>query len=93
MLEQGKDKYAILIFAFHFEQVHFDDGITARRDTTKLVGKGIRSKSASEKLTEEGLNKLSARAAIQVMVSVHDKVTCSRTFMMLKIQSFVFRIE
>ncbi|KNA04878.1 hypothetical protein SOVF_195620 isoform A [Spinacia oleracea] len=49
-------------------KVHFDDGITARRDTTKLVGKGIRSKSASEKLTEEGLNKLSARAAIQVEV-------------------------
>ncbi|XP_021746280.1 uncharacterized protein LOC110712151 isoform X1 [Chenopodium quinoa] len=49
-------------------KVHFDDGITARRETAKLVGKGIRGKSASEKLTEEGLNKLSARAAIQVEV-------------------------
>lgn len=49
-------------------KLHFDDGITARRETSKLVGKGIRVKSASEKLTEEGLNKLSARAAIQVDV-------------------------
>ncbi|KAL2897846.1 hypothetical protein RDABS01_039628 [Bienertia sinuspersici] len=52
-------------------KMHFDDGLTARQkagETTKLVGKGIRGKSASEKLTEEGLIKLSARTAIQVDV-------------------------
>ncbi|XP_048494067.1 uncharacterized protein LOC104887752 isoform X2 [Beta vulgaris subsp. vulgaris] len=52
-------------------KVHFEDGLAARQkagETTKLVAKVTRSKSASEKLTEEGLNKLSARATIQVDV-------------------------
>ncbi|KMT16908.1 hypothetical protein BVRB_2g043800 [Beta vulgaris subsp. vulgaris] len=52
-------------------RVHFEDGLAARQkagETTKLVAKVTRSKSASEKLTEEGLNKLSARATIQVDV-------------------------
>lgn len=52
-------------------KMHFDEGLSARHragETAKLVGKGIRGKSASEKLTEEGLVKLSARAAIQVDV-------------------------
>lgn len=49
--------------------MHFDEGLSARfkGDSTKLVTKGIRGKSASEKLTEEGLVKLSARISIQVM--------------------------
>lgn len=50
-------------------QMHFDEGLSARSkvgDSTKLVTKGIRGKTASEKLTEEGLVKFSARVAIQV---------------------------
>lgn len=50
--------------------MHFDDGLSARYkagDSTKLVTKGIRGKSASEKLSEEGLVKFSARVAIQVI--------------------------
>ncbi|KAH7840144.1 hypothetical protein Vadar_013191 [Vaccinium darrowii] len=52
-------------------KMHFDDGLSARYkagDSTKLVTKGIRGKSASEKLSEEGLVKFSARVAIQVDV-------------------------
>ncbi|CAK9164522.1 unnamed protein product [Ilex paraguariensis] len=52
-------------------KMHFDEGLSARYkvgDSTKFVSKGIRGKSASEKLTEEGLVKLSARVAIQVDV-------------------------
>lgn len=52
-------------------KMHFDEGLSARYktgDSTKLVTKGIRGKSASEKLTEEGLVKFSARVAIQVDV-------------------------
>lgn len=47
--------------------MHFDEGLSARYkgDSTKLVTK--RGKSASEKLTEEGLVKFSARVSIQVM--------------------------
>ena len=53
--------------------MHFDEGLSARHrggDSTKLVTKGIRGKSASEKLTEEGLVKFSARVSIQVMTSI-----------------------
>ncbi|KAK9274384.1 hypothetical protein L1049_019198 [Liquidambar formosana] len=52
-------------------KMHFDEGLSARHkagDSTKLVTKGIRGKSASEKLTEEGLVKFSARVSIQVDV-------------------------
>lgn len=52
-------------------KTHFDEGLSARfkaGDSTKVVTKGIRGKSASEKLTEEGLVKFSARVAIQVEV-------------------------
>ncbi|KAF6172870.1 hypothetical protein GIB67_035424 [Kingdonia uniflora] len=52
-------------------KMHFDEGLSARHragESTKLVTKGVRGKSASEKLTEEGLVKFSARVAIQVDV-------------------------
>ncbi|KAI4316248.1 hypothetical protein L6164_024246 [Bauhinia variegata] len=52
-------------------KIHFDEGLSARYkggDSTKLVTKGLRGKSASEKLTEEGLVKFSARLSIQVEV-------------------------
>ncbi|CAL5321406.1 unnamed protein product [Camellia sinensis] len=52
-------------------KMHFDEGLSARYkagDSTKLVPKGIRGKSPSEKLSEEGLVKFSARIAIQVDV-------------------------
>lgn len=51
-------------------KMHFEEGLSARfkaGDSTKLVTKGIRGKSASEKLTEEGLVKFSARVTIQVV--------------------------
>lgn len=52
-------------------KMHFDDGLSARYkggESTKPVTKGVRGKSASEKLTEEGLVKFSARVSIQVEV-------------------------
>lgn len=52
-------------------KMHFEEGLSARSkvgDSTKLVTKGIRGKTASEKLTEEGLVKFSARVAIQIDV-------------------------
>ncbi|KAI4380183.1 hypothetical protein MLD38_006402 [Melastoma candidum] len=52
-------------------KVHFDEGLSARYkggDATKLITKGLKGKSASEKLTEEGLVKFSARVAIQMDV-------------------------
>ncbi|XP_004303436.1 PREDICTED: uncharacterized protein LOC101291736 [Fragaria vesca subsp. vesca] len=54
-------------------KMHFDEALSARYrggDSTKLVTKGVRGKgkSASEKLTEEGLVKFSARVSIQVDV-------------------------
>uniref|UniRef100_A0A6M2FA17 ZFYVE26-like TPR repeats domain-containing protein n=1 Tax=Populus davidiana TaxID=266767 RepID=A0A6M2FA17_9ROSI len=52
-------------------KMHFDEGLSARYkggDSTKVVTKGVRGKSASEKLTEEGLVKFSARVSIQVEV-------------------------
>ena len=52
---------------------HLEHAKSARHrggDSTKLVTKGIRGKSASEKLTEEGLVKFSARVSIQVMTSI-----------------------
>lgn len=60
-------------------QMHFDEGLSARSkigDSTKLVTKGIRGKTASEKLSEEGLVKFSARVAIQVyfLFSLSSKV-------------------
>lgn len=51
-------------------QMHFDEGLSARHKghhSTKLVTKGLRGKSASEKLSEEGLVKFSARVSIQVI--------------------------
>ncbi|XVE97525.1 hypothetical protein REPUB_Repub03eG0027100 [Reevesia pubescens] len=52
-------------------KMHFDEGLSARYkggESTKLVTKGVRGKSASEKLTEEGLLKFSVRVSIQVEV-------------------------
>ncbi|XP_062164447.1 uncharacterized protein LOC133871099 isoform X3 [Alnus glutinosa] len=52
-------------------KMHFDEGLSARHrggHSTKLVTKGVRGKSASEKLTEEGLVRFSARVSIQVEV-------------------------
>ncbi|XP_075107825.1 uncharacterized protein LOC107781681 [Nicotiana tabacum] len=52
-------------------KMHFEEGLSARHkagESTKLITKGIRGKSASEKLTEEGLVKFSARVAIQIDV-------------------------
>ncbi|XVE53696.1 hypothetical protein DITRI_Ditri03aG0023300 [Diplodiscus trichospermus] len=52
-------------------KMHFDEGLSARYkggESTKLVTKGVRGKSASEKLTEEGLVKFSARVSIQMEV-------------------------
>lgn len=49
--------------------MHFEDGLSARHrvgESTKLVPKVVRGRSTSEKLTEEGLIKFSARVAIQV---------------------------
>lgn len=51
-------------------QMHFDEALSARYkggDSTKPVVKGIRGKSASEKLSEEDLVKFSARVSIQVI--------------------------
>lgn len=50
--------------------MHFDEALSARYkggDSTKLVTKGIRGKSAFEKLSEEGLVKFSARVSKQVI--------------------------
>ncbi|CAN1162066.1 Zinc finger FYVE domain-containing protein 26 [Linum perenne] len=52
-------------------KIHFDEGLSARYkggESTKHVSKGVRGKSAYEKLTEEGLVKLAARVSIQVEV-------------------------
>ncbi|XP_073225030.1 uncharacterized protein [Cicer arietinum] len=52
-------------------KMHFDEGLSARHkggESTKLITKGLRGKSASEKLTEEGLVKFSTRVSIQVEV-------------------------
>ncbi|CAL0305695.1 unnamed protein product [Lupinus luteus] len=52
-------------------KMHFDEGLSARHkggESTKVVTKGLRGKSASEKLSEEGLVKFSARVSIQVEV-------------------------
>ncbi|KAD3641724.1 hypothetical protein E3N88_30948 [Mikania micrantha] len=52
-------------------KIHFDEALSARYKSggsTKVVTKGIRGKSASQKLTEEGLVKFSARVAMQVDV-------------------------
>ncbi|KAL3655643.1 hypothetical protein CASFOL_000039 [Castilleja foliolosa] len=52
-------------------KMHFDEGLSARYkvgDSTKLVTKGNRGKTASEKLTEEGLVKFAARVTIQMDV-------------------------
>ncbi|XP_076932004.1 uncharacterized protein LOC143597374 [Bidens hawaiensis] len=59
-------------------KMHFDEALTARSKTggsTKVVTKGIRGKSASQKLTEEGLVKFSARVAMQVDVIKSFNVT------------------
>ncbi|PNX93314.1 leucine-rich repeat-containing protein, partial [Trifolium pratense] len=52
-------------------KMHFDEGLSARHkggESTKLVTKGLRGKSASEKLSEEGLVKFSTRVSIQVEI-------------------------
>ncbi|CAA6666265.1 unnamed protein product [Spirodela intermedia] len=52
-------------------KTHFDEGLSARQkapEAKKLVPKIARRKSASEKLSEEGLLKLSTLVAIQVAV-------------------------
>ncbi|MFS8030630.1 hypothetical protein Hanom_Chr17g01536291 [Helianthus anomalus] len=52
-------------------KMHFEEALAARYKiggSTKVVTKGIRGKSASQKLTEEGLVKFSARVAMQVDV-------------------------
>ncbi|KAI0493860.1 hypothetical protein KFK09_023985 [Dendrobium nobile] len=52
-------------------KVHFEEGLSARHrtgETTKFLPKVARGKSASNKLTEEELIKLSARVGIQVEV-------------------------
>lgn len=54
--------------------MHFDEALTARNKiggSTKVVTKGIRGKSASQKLTEEGLVKFSARVAMQVCYTLY----------------------
>lgn len=64
---------------FLWAQTHFENGRQARQ-ATKPVGK-IRGKSASEKLTEEGLIKLSTRAALQVMAGYICRINIfSRSF-------------
>lgn len=58
-------------FILFLVQMHFDEGLSARSrlgDSTKLVTKGVRGKTASEKLSEEGLVKFSARVTIQVHI-------------------------
>lgn len=58
--------------------MHFDEGLSARYkggESTKLITKGVRGRSASEKLTEEGLVKFSARVAIQVIIAT-EKIFC-----------------
>ena len=64
--------------------MHFDEGLSARsrfRDSTKLVTKGIRGKTAKEKLSEEGLVKFSARVAIQVHIcNCSPKLVAGRLF-------------
>lgn len=53
--------------------MHFDEALSARSrgvDSTKLVTKSLRGKSASEKLSEEGLVKFSSRVAMQVMTNI-----------------------
>ncbi|PKA58911.1 hypothetical protein AXF42_Ash001004 [Apostasia shenzhenica] len=50
---------------------HFEEGLSARHkasETTKAVPKAVRGKSATDKLSEEELIKLSARVGIQVEV-------------------------
>lgn len=50
---------------------HFEEGLSARHragEALKVVSKTVRGKSASGKLSEEGLVKFSARVAIQVEV-------------------------
>ncbi|XP_065850998.1 uncharacterized protein [Euphorbia lathyris] len=52
-------------------KIHFDEGLSARYkggESTKVVTKGVRGKSALGKLTEEGLVKFSARVSIQLEV-------------------------
>ncbi|XP_038897971.1 uncharacterized protein LOC120085832 isoform X2 [Benincasa hispida] len=52
-------------------KMHFDEALSARHkggDSTKPMVKGVRVKSASEKLSEEGLVRFSARISIQVEV-------------------------
>lgn len=62
-----------LILGSHLSmQVHFEEGLSARHraasESTRVVSKSVRGKSASEKLSEEGLVKFSARVAIQVRI-------------------------
>ncbi|XP_071701623.1 uncharacterized protein [Rutidosis leptorrhynchoides] len=52
-------------------KMHFDEALSARHKSgasTKVVTKAVRGKNASQKLSEEGLMKFSARVAMQVEV-------------------------
>ncbi|KAI3977360.1 hypothetical protein MKX01_000273 [Papaver californicum] len=52
-------------------KIHFDEGLSARHrktETAKIISKGIRGKSASEKLTEEELVKIAGRVNVQMDV-------------------------
>lgn len=63
--------------------MHFDEALSARHkggDSTKPVAKGGRGKSASEKLSEEGLVRFSARISIQVMPSRVDIISFLQSY-------------
>lgn len=51
-------------------KTHFDEALSARNRTevTKVMSKAVRGKTASEKLTDEGLVKFAARVSLQVDV-------------------------
>ncbi|MCL7036661.1 hypothetical protein MKW94_010857 [Papaver nudicaule] len=53
------------------EEIHFDEGLSARHrkaETAKIISKGTRGKTASEKLTEEELVKIAGRVNVQMDV-------------------------
>lgn len=60
--------------------MHFDEALSARHkkggDSTKPMVKGVRVKTASEKLSEEGLVRFSARISIQVMSAIQSGCYC-----------------
>ncbi|AEC07743.1 zinc finger FYVE domain protein [Arabidopsis thaliana] len=67
-LEHAKKYWSLTILGV---QAHFEEALTARHrgsDSKKLVTKGVRGKSAAEKLSEETLVKLSSRVKMQIDV-------------------------